>query len=65
MSYRIDWIQFLAAIAMLVTYVVTVVLCAIGAWPRAAIASALATFVAFGVWLYRRDLHEREGASHE
>ena len=65
MSYRIDWIQFLAAIAMLITYFVTIVLCAIGAWPRAAIASALATFVAFGMWLYRRDLHDREGASHE
>lgn len=65
MSYRIDWIQFLAAIAMLITYFVTIVLCAIGAWPRGAIASALATFAAFGVWLYRRDLHEREGASHE
>lgn len=64
MSYRIDWIQFLAAIVMLVTYFVTIVLCAIGAWPHAAI-SAIATFVAFGVWLYRRDLHEREGASHE
>ena len=55
MNYRIDWIQFLAAIAMLVTYVMTIVLCAIGASPRAAIASALATFVAFGVWLSRRD----------
>nr|DAV48671.1 MAG TPA: Membrane fusion protein p14 fusion protein transmembrane domain [Caudoviricetes sp.] len=55
MSYRIDWIQFLAAIAMLVTYVVTIALCAIGAWPRASIASALATFAAFGVWLYRHD----------
>ena len=52
--YRIDWIQFLAAIAMLVTYFVTIVLCAIGAWPHAAI-SAIATFAAFGVWLYRRD----------
>ena len=65
MKFRIDWPQFIAANVMLVTYVVTIVLCAIGAWPRAAIASALATFVAFGVWLYRRDLHEREGASHE
>ena len=65
MKFRIDWLQFIAAIAMLVTYFVTIVLCAIGAWPREAIASALATFVAFGVWLYRRDLHEREGASHE
>lgn len=65
MKFRIDWPQFIAAIVMLVTYAMTIALCAIGAWPRAAIASALATFVAFGVWLYRRDLHEREGASHE
>ena len=65
MTYRIDWIQFLAAIAMLITYFVTIVLCAIGAWPRAAIASALTTFVAFGVWSHRRDLHEREGAPRE
>lgn len=55
MMYRIDWIQFLAAIAMLITYFVTIALCAIGAWPHAATASALATFIAFGVWLYRRD----------
>ena len=61
MSYRIDWIQFLAAIAMLITYVMTIVLCALGAWPRAAIASAIATFVAFVVWLYRRDANERAG----
>ena len=55
MTYRIDWIQFLAAIAMLITYFVTIVLCATGARPHAAIASALATFAAFGVWLYRLD----------
>lgn len=61
MNYRIDWIQFLAAIAMLVTYVMTIALCAIGAWPHAAIASALATFVAFGVWLSRRDAN---GSQH-
>lgn len=61
MSYRIDWLQFLAAIAMLVTYFVTIVLCATGARPHAAIASALTTFVAFGVWLYRRDANERAG----
>ena len=65
MKFRIDWPQFIAAIVMLVAYVMTIVLCAIGAWPRASIASGLATFAAFGVWLYRRDLHEREGASHE
>lgn len=55
MKFRIDWPQFIAAIIMLVTYAMTIVLCAIGASPRAAIASALATFVAFGVWLSRRD----------
>lgn len=55
MKFRIDWPQFIAASVMLVTYVMTIVLCAIGAWPHAAIASALATFVAFVVWVYRRD----------
>lgn len=54
MRYTVDWVQFLAVIAMLVTYVMTIVF-AIGAWPHAAIASAIATFVAFGVWLCRRD----------
>ena len=60
MIYRIDWLQFLAAIAMLITYFVTIVLCAIGAWPYAAIASATATFVAFGVWLYRLDANRSQ-----
>lgn len=55
MKFRIDWPQFIAASVMLVTYFMALVLCAIGAWPRAAIASAIATFVAFGVWVYRRD----------
>lgn len=55
MKFRIDLPQFIAASVMLVTYVMTIVLCAIGAWPHAAIASAIATFVAFGVWVYRRD----------
>jgi hypothetical protein len=65
MKFRIDLPQFIAASVMLVTYFMTIVLCAIGAWPRAAIASALTTFVAFGVWSHRRDLHEREGAPRE
>ena len=60
MKFRIDLPQFIAASVMLVTYFMTLVLCAIGAWPHAAIASALATFVAFGVWVYRRDANGRQ-----
>lgn len=66
MSYRIDWIQFLAAIVALISYAATIVACFAFyvPWPVSTPAMVLA-FLASGVWSHRRDLHEREGASHE
>lgn len=66
MSYRIDWIQFLAALVALASYGATIV--AMFAfyipWP-VTVPLMTVTFIAACVWLHRRDLHEREGAFHE
>lgn len=66
MSYRIDWLQFLAALTALVAYGVVIWSCfaLYLPWPVSTPAMVLA-FVASGVWSHRRDLHEREGACHE
>lgn len=66
MSYRIDWTQFLAALVALACYGATIA--AMFAfyipWP-VTVPLMTVTVAAAGVWLHRRDLNEREGASHE
>lgn len=64
MNYRIDWIQFLAAILALTSYAATIV--AMFAfyipWPITLPLMTL-TLTAAGVWSHRRDLHETEGGA--
>lgn len=66
MSYRIDWLQLAAAIVTLASYVATIVACFMFyvPWPIT-VPLMTVTFIASGVWSHRRELHEREGASHE
>lgn len=62
MMYRIDWIQFLAAIVALVAYGVTIGACFAYRVPWPVTTPALlVTFGAAGVWSWRRDMHERGG----
>lgn len=62
MSYRIDWIQFLAAILALISYAATIVACFAFyvPWPIT-VPLMFVTMVASAVWSHRRDLHERGG----
>jgi hypothetical protein len=64
--YRVDWIQFLAAIVALISYAATIVACFAFyvPWPITVPLMAV-TMIASAVWSHRRDLHEREGAPHE
>lgn len=59
MKYRIDWIQFLAALVGLVSYAATIV--AMFAfyipWP-VTVPLMVVTFVAAGIWSHRRDVNE-------
>ena len=60
--YRVDWLQFTAAILALTSYAATIV--AMFAfyipWP-VTVPLMTVTFIAAGVWLHRRDVHERGG----
>ncbi len=62
--YRIDWIQFLAAILALTSYAATIVACFAFyiPWPVTLPLMTL-TLTAAGVWSHRRDLHETEGGA--
>lgn len=66
MRYRIDWIQFLAAIAAIVCYGATIA--AMFAfyipWPITVPLMTL-TLTAAGVWAHRRDVNEIGAASNE
>lgn len=64
MTYRIDWIQFLAAIAAIICYAATIVACFMFyvPWPVTVPLMTL-TLTAAGVWSHRRDLHETEGGA--
>ena len=64
--YRVDWIQFLAALVALASYSATIAACFMLYMPWPITVPLMTTsFIASGVWSHRRDLHEREGASHE
>lgn len=64
--YRVDWIQFLAAIVALVAYGFTIWACVAYRvpWPVTTPAM-LTTFGAACVWSHRRDLHERTGGGDQ
>ena len=64
MSYRIDWIQFLAAILTLTSYAATIVACFAFyiPWP-VTVPLMVVTMIASAVWLHRRDQHETKGAT--
>lgn len=64
MSYRIDWIQFLAAIAAIVCYVSTIAACFMFyvPWPIT-VPLMVVTMIASGVWSHRRDQHETQGVT--
>lgn len=66
MSYRIDWVQFFAALVALACYGATIA--AMFAfyipWP-VTVPLMTVTVAAAGVWLHRRDIHEKGGNSHE
>ena len=69
MTYRIDWLQFAAALTALVAYGVVIWSCfaLYLPWPVstpgmivAFLASGMiVAFLASGVWSHRRDVHER------
>lgn len=60
--YRVDWVQFLAAVVALVAYGITLGACFAYRvpWPITTPAM-LTTFAAGCVWSWRRDIHERAG----
>lgn len=66
MSYRIDWIQFAAAILALTSYAATIVACFAFyvPWPIT-VPLMTVTMIASALWSYRCEINEREGASHE
>ena len=64
MTYRIDWIQLLAAIASIICYGATIAACFMFyvPWPITVPLMA-ATLGASAVWSFRRDQHETQGAT--
>lgn len=66
MNYRIDWIQFLAAILALTSYAATIVACFAFyvPWP-VTVPLMTVTFIAVGIWSHRRDVNEIGAASNE
>lgn len=66
MNYRIDWIQFLAAILALTSYAATIVACFAFyvPWPIT-VPLMFVTMVASAVWSHRRDVNEIGAASNE
>lgn len=64
MSYRIDWIQFLAAIAAIVCYAATIAACFAFyvPWPIT-VPLMVMTMSASAVWSFRRDQHETQGVA--
>ena len=66
MNYRIDWIQFLAAILALTSYAATIVACFAFyiPWP-VTVPLMTVTVIAAGIWSHRRDVNEIGAASNE
>lgn len=66
MTYRIDWLQFAAALTALTAYGVVIWSCFAMylPWPVST-PGMIAAFVASGVWSHRRSLNEAGGAAHE
>ena len=66
MSYRIDWVQFFAALVALACYGATIA--AMFAfyipWP-VTVPLMTVTVIAAGFWLHRRDVNEIGAASNE
>lgn len=60
--YRVDWLQFVAAIVALTAYGVVIWACfaLYLPWPVST-PGMIVAFLASGVWSHRRDLHERGG----
>lgn len=66
MSYRVDWIQFLAALVALASYAATIAACFMFyiPWPIT-VPLMTVTFIAAGIWSHRRDVNEIGAASNE
>ena len=66
MTYRIDWLQFAAALTALTAYGVVIWSCFAMylPWPVST-PGMIVAFVASGVWSHRRSLNEAERAAHE
>lgn len=66
MSYRVDWIQFLAALVALASYAATIAACFMFyvPWPITVPLMTVA-FIAAGIWSHRRDVNEIGAASNE
>ena len=66
MSYRIDWLQFLAALVALASYAATIA--AMFAfyipWP-VTVPLMTVTFIAAGIWSHRRDVNEIGATSND
>lgn len=66
MRYRIDWIQFVAALVTIAAYTAALVACVTMylPWP-VTVPALLVAAVASCVWLHRHDLNERKEASND
>lgn len=66
MTYRIDWLQFLAALTALVAYGATIATMFqfYIPWP-VTVPLMTVTFIAAGIWSHRRDVNEIGAASNE
>ena len=66
MSYRIDWLQFIAALVALASYAATIA--AMFAfyipWP-VTVPLMTVTFIAAGIWSHRRDVNEIGATSND
>ena len=65
MSYRIDWLQFFAALVALASYGATIAAMFAFYIPwTVTVPLMTVTFIASGIWSHRRDVNEG-GASNE
>ena len=66
MSYRIDWLQFIAALVALASYGATIAAMFAFYIPGPVTVPLMTvTFIASGIWSHRRDVNEIGAASNE
>lgn len=66
MSYRIDWLQFIAALVALTSYAATIAAMFLFyiPWPIT-VPLMTVTFIAAGIWSHRRDVNEIGATSND